>query len=207
MIHTILESILRHPQYYIKTQSLLGANRLREKCIAIIKPQPSDCILDIGCGPGQVLDYIPVPKQYYGFDTEKKYIEYASKKYSGRGKFFSCEFNSNFLVSTKLEPIDKVFLLGILHHISNENALELLKLIYTVLKPKGSIVSVDPCFTPNQSLVSRFIANNDRGKFVRNEVGYRSLTKDLFTEIDIQIFNNVCRIPSTEIIMHLTKDS
>src|SRR3989338_4264189 len=196
---------LKYPQVYIKIQSIIGANRLREKCINIIKPKPGDIILDIGCGPAQILESLPKVKKYYGFDTEKQYIYYAAKKYAGRGEFFSCEFNEKFLSNTKLEPVYKVFLMGILHHISDEAAIDLLKLVCKVLKPTGSIISLDPCFVPNQSFVSKFIAKNDRGKFVRQREGYYSLIDCLFKEKEIKILNNTCKIPSTEIIMHLAK--
>src|SRR3990167_365331 len=127
---------LKYPQVYIKIQSIIGANRLREKCINIIKPKPGDIILDIGCGPAQILESLPKVKKYYGFYTEKQYIDYAAKKYAGRGEFFSCEFN---------------------------------------------------------------------GKFVRQREGYYSLIDCLFKEKEIKILNNTCKIPSTEIIMHLAK--
>ena len=37
-------------------------------------------ILDIGCGPGNMIKNLSYNK-YYGFDTDKKYINYAKKKY------------------------------------------------------------------------------------------------------------------------------
>jgi SAM-dependent methyltransferase len=203
MLGPALNSLLKHPRNYIKVQSIIGADRLRHKCIEVIQPGPEDCILDIGCGPAQILEVIPKVKQYYGFDTEKRYIDYALNKYSGRGEFFSCAFDEEFLASKQLDPIDKVFLMGILHHISDETARDLLKLLCKVLKPTGSVVSLDPCFVPNQSPISRFMAKNDRGRFVRNEEEYLSLVKSSFAEVDVKILNNTCRIPSTEIIMHL----
>lgn len=195
-----LESVLKHPKMYLKLQNFMGADRLRKKCIEIIDPQPSDSILDIGCGPGQIFDFMPKIKKYYGFDTEKRYIDYASKKYLNLGEFFNCEFDEKFLNSTKIDSIDKVFLMGILHHIPNKVAIDLLKLLCRVLKPTGSVISLDPCYTPNQSIISKFIAKNDRGKFVRTESEYLSLFKNIFSEIDGKIFHNTCRIPSTEII-------
>lgn len=205
MFGMILNRVLQHPGNYIQIQRVIGADRLRKRCIDLIQPHPHDCILDIGCGPAQILNDIPWVRQYYGFDTEKKYIDYAAKKYQGRGHFYACEFNAAFLESATLETIDKVFLMGIFHHISDAAVSTLLQTIDSVLKPGGRIITLDPCFTPDQSFFSQWIAKNDRGKFIRDESGYLSLMNQQFTTIDSRILNNTCRIPSTEIIMLAVK--
>jgi SAM-dependent methyltransferase len=205
MLNKVLNSTLKHPGNYILLQKLLGADRLRDKCVAIADLKPEDSVLDIGCGPANLLEAFPTIKHYYGIDTEKRYIDYAVKKYRDRGQFYCGEFNETFLASAAMKPVDKVFLMGILHHISDEMADDLLRLIYKVLKPGGLIVTLDPCFVPNQSIISKLVAKNDRGRFVRNEVGYRDLMKRQFSTISASIHPNTCRIPSIEIIMTAIK--
>lgn len=82
-----------------------------------IKAQKGDNILDIGCGPADVLDLLP-EVNYVGFDMNPLYIEYAKKKYAGRGKF-SCErVSSKNIITTGY--FDIILAYGILNHLNNE---------------------------------------------------------------------------------------
>src|SRR6266566_1436524 len=81
-----------------------------------IRAVAGDRILDIGCGPGDILDSLP-PVDYYGFDLNDAYIRFARRKYSGRGKFYCLAVENSFLPG---EPhsFDIVIANGILHHLS-----------------------------------------------------------------------------------------
>ncbi len=61
-----------------------------------IRAVAGDRILDIGCGPGDILDS-PPPVDYYGFDLNDAYIRFARRKYSGRGKFYCRAVEKTFL--------------------------------------------------------------------------------------------------------------
>jgi SAM-dependent methyltransferase len=72
---TALRGLLRSPRLYIGWQRILGADRLRRLCLhEFLKLREGERVLDIGCGPGYILDYMP-PVDYIGFDTEAGYIE------------------------------------------------------------------------------------------------------------------------------------
>ncbi len=53
-----------------------------------IRAQSGDKILDIGCGPGSILDILPGNCAYTGFDVSRSYIDSAQKHYGRRGSFF-----------------------------------------------------------------------------------------------------------------------
>ena len=157
-------------------------------------------MLDIGCGPGYVLNFMP-QIDYTGFDTEPRYIKYASEHYPGRGKFYCERFARHHV--TKFEPFDAVILFGIIHHLDDSEASGLLKLLAQCLTPQGRIVTLDPCLTTGRSLVARWVAASDRGRFVREEQAYRQLASERFADIESTIVSNTCRIPSTELIMRI----
>jgi hypothetical protein len=44
---------------YLVIQKLLAADRPRRVCVGVLAPRAGERILDIGCGVGHVLDYLP----------------------------------------------------------------------------------------------------------------------------------------------------
>ena len=61
-----------------------------------IKLDRNSRILDIGCGPAQILEQIP-RCDYYGYDIDQRSIQYAKKKYRQKNYHFYCKkFNIKF---------------------------------------------------------------------------------------------------------------
>jgi SAM-dependent methyltransferase len=190
------------PRIYILVQKTLGATRLR--CIAVdefLAPLPGERILDIGCGPGDILEILP-EVDYVGFDTEPGYIDYAKRRYRGRGEFHCELFEERH--AAQLASFDGIMLLGVLHHLDDAYACRLLSLLARILKPGGRLVTLDPCFTEDQSKAARWVAMQDRGVFVRNAAGYESLMQGSFKNRHAEIRHNTTRIPSTERLVRLT---
>jgi SAM-dependent methyltransferase len=201
MIFDPLHRFLRSPLLYVGLQRILGADRLRRICLdEFLRLREGERVLDIGCGPGYILNYMP-RVDYVGFDTEPRYIEYAKEHFPDRGQFF-CEHFAQEHVA-KLEPFDAIMLFGVIHHLDDVVAENLLGLLAKCLVPNGRIVTLDPCLAPGQSRIARFVAEADRGRFVREEPAYRRLGAEEFVEVEANLVSNVCRIPSTELIMRL----
>jgi SAM-dependent methyltransferase len=65
----------------------IGGNRLRRWFIDThVRAKARDTIIDIGCGPGEILPWLP-PVEYIGFDVNGSYIAAAQHKYGDRGTF------------------------------------------------------------------------------------------------------------------------
>jgi cyclopropane fatty-acyl-phospholipid synthase-like methyltransferase len=85
-----LRPILHRAYFYELYHRLIGANyRSRVLVSDYIRPQPGDRILDIGCGPGNMLPYLP-KGPYLGVDANPAYIATARERYGDRGEFV-CE--------------------------------------------------------------------------------------------------------------------
>lgn len=201
MLTSLVHSLLRSPRLYIMVQRSLGADRVRRTCLDVfLKLRDGERVLDVGCGPAYILNYMP-RVDYVGFDTEPRYIEYAMERYSDRGRFFCERFAQEHL--TKFASFDAVILFGIIHHLDDAEAGNLLGLLARCLNPDGRIATLDPCRTSGQSRISRWVAASDRGRFVREERAYRQLASERFADVESKIAANTCRIPSTELIMRL----
>lgn len=199
----IVHRALGHPIAYLWLQRTLGADRLRRLCLdRFAKLKAGERVLDLGCGPCYVRDFMP-HVDYVGFDTEQRCIDYARKQYAGRGEFH-CERFTQRHVDT-IAPFDAILLLGVLHHMDDVAVSTLMGLLGQCLNPGGRIVTVDPCFTPDQSAFARYVAQSDRGRYVRTADGYDALVRRYFSGISAETFHNVCRIPSTERIMQLSE--
>ena len=68
-----IKNILGIPEIYNLFKKLIvrDLNALFYK--PYIRAKKNDVILDIGCGPAEVLDYLPEDVQYYGFDFSSRY--------------------------------------------------------------------------------------------------------------------------------------
>ncbi len=89
-----IRSILEQAPIYDLFQWLVGAHRSRKKVIEqFARPDEGMKILDIGCGSGKIIEYLPGTVQYYGFDYNKNYIDHANRKYGSRGTFIWSNVN------------------------------------------------------------------------------------------------------------------
>lgn len=61
-----------------------------------LRPEPGYSILDIGCGPGDILQYLP-SINYVGFDINRKCIEAARRRFGDKGTFFTNQTSTEVL--------------------------------------------------------------------------------------------------------------
>ena len=144
-----------------------------------IRAREGDRVLDIGCGPGALLRYLP-QATYIGFDGSSAYIERARQASGGRGTFI-CDDVGNF-ARHALPPVDIAVAIGILHHLDDEAVQGLFRDIAATLKPGARLITVDPCFHADQSALQRFVVRNDRGMHVRQFERYVELAGAVFPQ-------------------------
>jgi SAM-dependent methyltransferase len=81
-----IKSILNFPAIYRLFFYITGTNHAKFVNL-FVRPQKDDTILDIGCGPADILKYLP-DVRYIGFDISQSYINAAVRRYKDRGTFF-----------------------------------------------------------------------------------------------------------------------
>ena len=202
MIHWI-RPILERPFFYEFYHRLIGAPyRNRILVDEYIRPKPEERLLDIGCGPGSMMPFLP-PCHYMGFDASPSYIAFARKRYESYGEFI-CDRVSNSTVK-KYGSFDIVLAFGLIHHLDDSEAGGLFRLGYGALKPGGRMVTHDGCYAPGQSAAKRYLLSRDRGAFVRTQEEYERLARSSFESIRTDLRHDVLRIPYTTLIMVCTR--
>ena len=134
-------------------------------------------VLDLGCGPAEILSSLPSGISYLGYDMSPDYIASAREKFADRGTFH-CRLLEQAEVAT-LEPFDLVMGLGVLHHLDDATARAFMATAKAALKPGGRVYTIDPCYATGQNPIARFIIARDRGRNVRDAEGYLALLQGL----------------------------
>jgi SAM-dependent methyltransferase len=197
-----VKGLLGHVPLYVALQRGIGADRLRYRCLDELDLQPGQVVLDVGCGPAYYFERLPRGVRYFGFDTSERYIAYARRKWGDRAEFRTEIFTRAHL--DELPPVDSVMLLGLLHHLSDEQARDLLALAARALAPDGRVISVDTCFEPGQGRISRWMSANDRGEYVREPAGFVAIARESFAKVDGEVVDDATRIPSSHWMMRMS---
>lgn len=197
-----IHAVLSHPTVYSLFQNLMGAKKgWRDFVSHELKPWPGMRILDIGCGPCDILEYLPTV-EYYGYDISPSYIERATRRFGDRGKFAARLVTLDEVAA--LPKMDAVIGSGLLHHLDDDVAKHVISLALNVLKPGGRLLTIDPVFENGQNLIARYIISKDRGRNVRKKDGYEALARSAFSLVEVKVRHKTW-IPYTHCLMTCTR--
>lgn len=170
-----------------------------EKILETLRIAPGMRILDIGCGPADVLEVLPEAIDYHGFDLEPNYIAQAKARHGSRGNFEVRAVSPDAVEG--LGSFDLIMAIGVLHHLTDAEVEVVMAGAAKVLKPGGRLVTFDGVFIPWQNPIAKALLHLDRGRFVRSEAGYTTAAAHHFGEVQTKIYHDILRIPYTHIIM------
>lgn len=201
---TGVRAFLSRPAVYDAFQLLVGAGGARR----IISNEhlninPGDNIVDVGCGTGTILEYLPQDVRYFGFDLSPEYIEAATRQHGARGTFVCKDVAS--LADDELPPCQVALAIGLLHHLDDAEAKSLLETLYRRLAPGGRVITVDPVFWAQQSPIARWLISRDRGRNVRTCDGYRQLVPATYSRVSVIRRDNLLNIPYSHAVMECSK--
>jgi SAM-dependent methyltransferase len=200
-----IRRILGFPLIYKLLQSLLGSPGVHRQFVeTFVEPAPGALILDIGCGPAEILEHLPEDVEYVGYDVNPKYIEYAGEKYEGRGEFL-CARVSEASAHPRAGEFDVVLALAVLHHLDDGEASDLFESAHHHLKPGGRLVTIDSAYVPDQPRIAKFLIDRDRGRHTRTPEAYVALAEKHFASVETSVRHDMLTIPYTLIMMRCTK--
>lgn len=196
------KSILSSVTAYVTLQRLVGADVLRRHALERAAVQPGEVLVDVGCGPAYYFDWLPTPLSYHGYDSNQHYIDHATRKYGDRGSFRCTIFDA--AEAERIPAPNAIVLLGLLHHLSDDECRDLLALSARTLAPGGRVVSVDTAYLPGQNRFSTWLSDNDRGEFVRRPEEFASLASAAFDDVEGTPLQQSGRMLGSYWMMHLS---
>ena len=148
-----------------------------------LETSADDVVLDVGCGTGFALDQLSSYQAYHGFDPDERAIEKARSTHSRP----NTHLNARIMTAADVETLrpTKVLLLGLLHHLSDDEVRELLR----ILRIGGTVrrvITWDPVYRPGK-YIKNILGRLDRGKYVRYEEGYVQLVESAGWDIVEQL--------------------
>jgi len=195
-----LRRILSHPVAYDAYDALVGTRAVRRAFVReYVQAFPGAHLLDLGCGAGKVLRYLP-SVIYTGVDISSAYIKAAQRRHRDRGTFIlgsatDVDFGPD-------HSFDIVVAFALLHHINDANAQKVMSRAKRALRPGGRLVTLDPCFETGQNRFARFLHKKDRGRHVRYLDAYLKLAHMAFDAVTARVLHNLHPVlPSTLLIM------
>jgi SAM-dependent methyltransferase len=199
-----LRGFLRYASMFDLLQRLMGFpyEYAAEQIIASIPDDPTrrgePVILDVGCGTARVLAYLEGVR-YIGLEPSQQYVA------SARAHFPDTEFLpvrfQDLDASTLRGHVDVVVAIGVLHHITDLEVLDLARTATDVLRPGGTFFSLDPAFVSGQHGLARLLARNDRGEHVRTPAHLASLIDQVFSRVDTEVRDDLRRYPYTQVLV------
>jgi len=166
------EKLLERPLLY-NTWSLIHFTPRLNAIKQVLQGKNQPLILDLGCGTGLLKKNFPQCK-YTGIDTNRYYITYAKQRLTGR-------FILGDILALERLPIrehfDFIVLNGVLHHMDNSMAAQLLSSLGNYLHESGKIIVIDHLYTDTLNPINKILLKGDRGSFSRTEIEYRTLFK------------------------------
>ncbi|MCK1341049.1 class I SAM-dependent methyltransferase [Bradyrhizobium sp. 38] len=195
---TGLYRAIRLPAVYKGLMSALGAdNAIRRYVSEVLEPAPGIKMLDVGCGPANVLAYLPA-LDYTGIDHNENHIAFARQLYGSRGRFI---VGSADQLHQDGNSFDLINVSAILHHLDDDQAKAMFKSLKPLLKHGGRITTIDNVWLPRQRAIAKFINNLDSGMNIRTPEGYLGLMSGLGYDIQPRVFHDLLRVPYDHFVM------
>jgi SAM-dependent methyltransferase len=195
-----LSSILSLPTMYRLFTRIVAGDVWRVYLADYVKPVAGEKVLDIGCGPADILSYLP-EVDYTGLDISSEYIAAAKQRFGDRGRFW-CGDVGLAALEREQGTFTLVLATGVLHHLDDERASKLYELARLALRPNGRLITYDGCYVPEQSKAVRVGCSAAiEGSFVRSREEDLRLASSRFARVESHLRHGLLRIPCTRLIL------
>ena len=174
----------RFPSAGLLFQHLIGAVREKRR-IALSHLGNFESVLEVGCSLGLVSAAFERHQEtmFTGVDIDEQAIAIA------RSKFEHCKhmkFLNQSLSSLEQEELSFDFIMfgNVLHHVDDQNSMDMLCTSRRILKPNGRVLIVEPdILDPNDGPLKRFYYKLEKGNHRRSMQSLVSMTESSGLEV------------------------
>lgn len=188
------KKILDVPIIYSAFQKVVGYSKFTHQRVKVLTSRHTGLtVIDLGCGPCDILSSIQLERQYFGIDIHGPFVQKAQSLFPLHSKNLHEASIVDFNYADLKIDSDSVIVLalGLLHHLSDTEVKIMFEGIKK-MKKKIILLSIDPVFFVGQNPWSKFLANSDRGQYVREDSALLALMeRQGFLADSIEINNNV----------------
>jgi len=180
---------------------IVGASHARRTVADdYVRASPGDHLLDLGCGPGELIRYLD-HVNYVGVDVSEAYIVRARRVYGRRAEFRVGDVTA---LDRDLTDFDLAVAFGLVHHLDDTGAERFFAAAAAALRPGGRLVTVDPVREPGAGWLARLLIDHDRGRHVRTTAGYARLSRGAFTNVRAAVRRDFLRVPYSHCVLEVT---
>lgn len=171
---SLVQRFLGHPWVFEHVRPLAVGGVDMSPAYELLHTDARSVVLDIGCGTGDALRHLRQFGRYLGLDTDPVALRHARARHAQRSQVsFECRVTEprDFQSS----GVTHVCMIGLLHHLSDDEALGLLELVKSC-PTLVRAVSLDIVYLPGHwynNLMARF----DRGRYCRTPSAYEALVQ------------------------------
>jgi SAM-dependent methyltransferase len=199
---TGIRAVLSRPASYEIWSRLVGGEHGRSTLVREhVRPWPGARVLDLGCGPGELLRY-PGDVHYVGVDIDERYITRARHRHGDRAEF---RVGDATALDADLRGFDIVLAFGMVHHLDDDAAFQAYASMASALRPGGRAVTVDPARAPGQKFFARLLLSWDRGNYPRGAAEYSRLAALVLEDVQTTLRSDLLRFPYTHCILECTR--
>ncbi len=204
----VIRHIAELPAAYGLIQRLFREGPARRRFVdEVLRPRPGDSILDLGCGPARLLEFLPGSVRYTGVDENPRYLKAAARRYGSRGAFLEARLGTSTRLGLREARFDLVLAVAVLHHLADNDAMALVRLALHHLAAGGRFITLDPVLYDRQPPLSRLLARADRGRHVRRAEAYSALLAPFFPKVETRLFTDLAPFSYAHFAMVATADS
>ena len=172
MLRYLIKKLSNYPGLFVFCRGLLEADfrEIRRTIQEYLPDSEKQRVLDIACGPG-AFSGLFAADVYVGVDINQRYIEYAQRRHKGTFHVMDARH-----IEFSDDSFDGVLVYGLIHHLNDDDAREVLKGIARVLKPSGRALIIEDI--PSESrlnVVGHLLHRIENGRFIRSAEEYRTL--------------------------------
>jgi SAM-dependent methyltransferase len=196
-----LQQAFASSAWYDATQQLVGKGRAYRLVVReYARPRPGLRVLDVGCGTGELLPYLPAV-HYVGFDISESHITTARQRHGSRGCFRVGDVGS---VELRAHDFDLAIIIGVLHHLDDSTVTAVGQLLARALRPGARAVFLEPCRLRDQPLTATVTQALDKGAHIREPRKYHQLLRSAFDRLSMTIRTDVLWFPTRHVVFEGT---